>query len=439
MSEPQDGRINHASRGRKRRGRGEGSISQRRDGLWMAIVTVGYDQNGRRKRRYLYAPTKSEVQAKLTDTQTAARAGTLIDPSRETVGAYLRRWLETASRPKVRPSTFARYEDLVRVHIMPALGGVPMSKLHPQQVQALYSEMEKAGQSGRSREQAHAVLHKALKQALKWGLVVRNVCEAVERPRPGRREMQTWTVEEARTFLSAAGGDRFRAAYVLALTTGMREGELLGLQWPDVDLDTGALSVRRTVQDVRGQIIVGEPKSAKSRRRIDLPAIAVAALRQHRKMLLAMGLAASAWVFPNTIRPSSTQPREDAGPTNADGPALARRPQAGPTRPSKLVSAFKALRNSVVLPDGRPLPLIRFHDLRHTSATLQLLQGIHPKIVQERLGHSTITLTLDTYSHVLPGMQKPADDAMDRAFGDISVDDWLQSGGSGPVASPRRR
>lgn len=380
-----------------RRGRGEGSVYRRKDGLWCATATIGYDELGRRRRRTYYAETKNEVLKKLARAQQSMVAGASIEPQRETVASYMNRWLKDVAKPSVRDSSFVRYEKLVKLHLLPAVGGIPLAKFQPSQLQAVYSKMEARGLSGRTRQFLHAVGRRAFQQAMRWDLIARNVFDLVDRPRVEKKAMQVWTDEQARRFLDAATGDRFQAAYVLALTTGMREGEILGLQWGDVDLAAGTLSVQRAVQEVRSRVVVGEPKSKKSRRLIALPELATAALKDQRERLLALGQTASAWVFPN-----------------ADGKA---------SRPSVLAQrSFKRITKNA------ELPAIRFHDLRHTAATLLFAQGVHPKIVQERLGHSSISLTLDTYSHVLPSMQLEAAAKMDAVFADVKRPDWMRDG-----------
>ncbi|MGE0607137.1 MAG: tyrosine recombinase XerC [Pirellulales bacterium] len=373
----------------KRRGRGEGSIFQRSDGSWSAEITVGYavDANGKPKRlrRTIYGETKREVQAKLGKLQSAKLDGTLCDAERLTVAAFLDRWLTDVARATIRQTSYALYEGLVSNHINKRLGGVALAKLTPAHVQGLYSAMEQGGASARLRQQTHNVLRRALKQAVKWGMIPRNVCDAVDPPRVPRPTVTALTPDQTATLLDAAKGDRLEALFVVAVTSGLRQGELFALQWPDVDLDAGTVTVRHTLLELkkeRGGFVLGEPKSAKGRRRVELPAMAVDALAEHRKRMLAEGHAASSWVF------------SDTGGSHLRKSNFVRR-------------VFKPLLKSAGLPD------IRFHDLRHTSATLMLAEGVHPKIVQERLGHATIGLTLDTYSHVMPGMGRDAATKMD--------------------------
>lgn len=367
----------------KRRGSGEGSIYQRPDGRWTAQVSLGFNGDGKRIRKTVYGWTKKEVQDELAKLQGQKVDGTLTAPGKTTLAVFLTRWLEDSARPQIRPVTHACYDGIIRKHISPQIGGVRLDKLTPAHVQGLYATLERNGASPYIRRLCHAVLRRALKQAVKWGMVPRNVCDAVEPPRVKRSEVHPLTAEQTATLLKAAAGDRQQALYVVAVTTGMRMGEIFGLQWADVDLEAGAIFVRHALQELKGKLTLGEPKTAKSKRRVELPKLAVDALHEHRKRQLAAGHLASGYVFTNT--------------------------EGNPLRRSHFHRGdFKPLLKAAKLPE------IRFHDLRHTAATLLLLEGVNAKIVSERLGHSQIGITLDTYSHVLPTMQKEAAARLDR-------------------------
>jgi len=370
---------------KRRRGNGEGSIYQRADGRWAATITIGYDAKGKRRRRVVYGKTKKECQEKLTKLQASKLDGTLVEPTKMTVAAYLERWLDDAVKPSVRHTTWRLYKLLVEKHICSHIGAVMLTKLTPLHVQGLYSSMAAAKASARMRQLAHAVLRRALNQALKWGLVARNVCDAVERPRAPKRDILALTDTQVGQLLKSASGDRLGALYVLAVATGMRQGELFGLQWSDIDLDQRKLQVRHGLIDVDGRLELAEPKTAKARRQIDLPDFAVQALRNHKALLVAEGHDDVTLVFCDS--------------------------SGGPLRKSNVIrKSFKPLLKRAGLPN------MRFHDLRHTSATLLLSEGTHPKVVQERLGHSSIALTLDTYSHVLPTMGREAVDRLGTAI-----------------------
>lgn len=361
----------------KRRGHGEGSISQRADGRWCAIITVGYDQNGKRRRKTVYGKTKKEVTEQLTRLQSQKLDGLLTPTSRITVGEFLDRWVNDAAALSVRPSTLHSYKLNIEKHIKPRIGGVQLSKLTPLQVQSVYGQMSAAGLSPRMQEYVHSILHRAFVVGIKWGLLVRNVCQSVERPSVPRREMKVLKPEQAAKFLETARGDRLNALYVVAITTGLRQGELFGLEWSDIDLKAGTVQVQRTVVEIDGKFLTHEPKTDAGRRLVTLPRLAVDALQDHRRQSLAEGLAGNPRVF--------TQP---------DGSSITR--------------DFIRRQSLHKLLAKAGLPMIRFHDLRHSAATLLLSEGIHPKVVQERLGHSSIQMTLDTYSHAVPSMQADA-------------------------------
>lgn len=373
--------ANGKQNNRRRRGRGESSIYQRADGAWCASVSAGYDGHGKRRRRVVYGKTKREVQEKLRE----EHPGGFVEVTRLTVGEFLSTWLKTTAKIAVQNSTHTRYEQIIRLHLMPYIGGIRLQKLAPFHVAELYHEQERAGVSLRNRELSGVVLQTALGHAVRLKVIPFNPCLDIDKPRPAKREMTVWDRAQADAFLKAATADRLYTLYVLALMTGMREGELFGLEWSDVDFDNGAVMVQRTLEEVGGKLRTKEPKTAKSRRRIDLPAFAVEALHEHRKRMLAEGHA--------------------AGPVfcDADGGYL-RRPNV-------------ARRSFQPIMEKAGVPSIRFHDLRHTAATLLLGAGENPKVVSERLGHATVTITLDTYSHVLPTMQKAAAEKLDRLFG----------------------
>jgi integrase len=351
-------------------------------------VTVGYDATGKRRRRYVYGATKAETLERLTRLQYAQLTGEIGEPTRFTVAAYLQHWLETAARPAIREATYRLYADLVRLHINNRVGGVALTKLTPAHIQGLLAEMEQVDASARLRQMVYGVLHKAFKQAMLWNLVPRNVCQAVIRPRAPKYVAKALTKEQSETLLQAAKGERLEALYVLAVTTGLREGELFGLVWSNVELKDRWLQVTHQLANHTGHPALVELKTASSRRKIILPAIAIAALREHRQRALVEGTYHNAMglVFADT-----------------DGK---------PLRKSNFLrrTFYPFLKRAGV-------PRIRFHDLRHTAATLRLQQGDNPKVVQELLGHSRVTVTLETYSHVMPSLQEESAAKIDKLFG----------------------
>ena len=376
----------------RRRGNGEGTVYQRADGRWLAQVTL---ENGDRKS--LYGKTRKEVKDKLIRLQRDIQRGLPVVAEKQTLAEYLESWLKH-SAGHLRASSLLRYEELVRLHITPTLGKTRLAQLTAQQVQSLYATKLAEGLAPGTVARIHATLHRALGQAEKLDLVPRNVASLVTPPsaRKSRPQLKTFTPEEAKRFLTAIQGDELEAMYTLAITTGMRRGELLALKWADIDLDASFLQVRATVRHKKradgGGYALEAPKTAKSMRRIKLAEIACAALHRQKARDAAMRLAAGAdWhdeglVFPDTH-----------GWAQRGNHILQRK--------------FQPLLKRV------GLPLIRLHDLRHTAATLLLRQSINPKIVSEMLGHTTVAMTLDVYSHVLPDMQDTATQAMDKLFG----------------------
>jgi integrase len=367
-----------------RRGNGEGSIFQRGDGRWCARVTIGYDANGKRKRRDVYGWTKKEVQDKLTGLMAQKQNGTLAATERETVGEFIEWWLTNEVKPNRRASTHASYRQIAVKHILPYLGGLQLSRLQPSNVGSLYATLQSAGCSARLVQMVHAVLRRALGRGVKLGKLVRNACDAVERPQADRHEIQTLNQDQARAFVLALQNDRLKPLFLLAITGGLRQGELFGLKWDDIDFNAAAVSVRRTIVQLGNEFIINEPKTAKGRRRVELPALAMESLHEHRRQMMIEGRAGSEWVFVGTTG-----------------------------KPLRRSVVRKQLRK---LLSGAGLPGIRFHDLRHSCASLLMAGGTHAKVVQERLGHSTINLTLDTYSHVLPTMQREAANSLDELF-----------------------
>jgi integrase len=343
---------------------------------------------GKRRQKRITADTRKELEAKAAATIHAAETG-FVEPRSVTFGEFWKRWCD-AKAPTLSPSTARRYRDLGRLHLA-MFAGVKLAKIGPADVQRLYADRLAAGLSGTSVRHLHSVLHCAFDDAVKWGLVARNVCDAANAPARNRTEMRTWNPAEARAFLAAAAGDDLEALWRMAITTGMRRGELLGLKWSDVDFDANALSVRRSLS--RGdssRLIEREPKTQAGRRRIALSAETIESLRRHRVRQLEYRLA--------------------AGIAYEDGDLVFVNPFGKHIHPNTLMRSFARLTQTA------NLPRIRFHDLRHTSATLLLAEGVHPKIVQERLGHSDIAMTLNRYSHVTPHMQSAAADALETAL-----------------------
>lgn len=367
-----------------RRANGEGSIYQRKtDGRWCASLSLD-----RGKRKHFLGHSRSDVAEQLAAAVAARDKGAIITSGRKNVGEFMNAWL-VAVKPSLRERTLVRYEQYVRLHVVPDIGKTQLAKLTPQHLQRLYSKKTDEGLSPTTVHHLHATIHKALAMAVRWNLVHRNVADFVDPPRPNHHEMSTLSPEQARTLLNAAYGDRLEALYVLAITTGMRQGELLGLRWRDVNLVDAMVQVCGSMQALRGGLRITETKTAGSRRHVMLSQQPLEALRRHRVTQAGERLrVGAAWedndlVFANSV--------------------------------GRPIAAGQLLRRSFEpLLKRAGLPRIRFHDLRHTSATLLLGQGVHAKIVAEMLGHTKISTTLDLYSHVTPTMQRQAAEAFDH-------------------------
>ncbi len=262
-----------------RRGNGEGTITRRKDGRWEARYYV-QTANGA-KRKVLYGKTRAEARDKLAKALSDRIDGIVYDDENMTLGEYLDVWLKGSVFGSVRQSTYDRDTNLVNNHIKPVLGGLKLKKLNSAQVQSFYRDRLDAGLSDSTVHKMHDILRRGLAQAVKWHLVPRNVAEAAKPPRPAPKEIRALSADEARRLLEAAGEDRLGALYVLAIHTGMRQGELLALRWQDVDLKNAVASVRRTLTRSGGKVAFGEPKTKKSRRSIRLTPQAVEALRSH--------------------------------------------------------------------------------------------------------------------------------------------------------------
>jgi len=363
-----------------KRARGEGSIFQRkRDGLWCAAAFVEID--GIRQRVVKYGKTQQDALANLNDLKKLAASEELLAAESITLSRYIDRWLEDVVRTKDRPTTYTTYQIILSKHVLPFLGSLTLRKLTPLRIQHFYTVLEKRGCSPSMIRNVHARLRTALGQAVEWRLLVRNPTDGVTPPRPPKRTMQVLDEAQVQRFLRQAKELPYYALYLLAVTGGLRQGELFALRWSDFDLRARTLHVSHTLQDVKGQLELAETKTHRSRRPVLLPRKVVEALVAHRLEMEEKGIE-SDFCFCDS--------------------------HGKPLRKSNFIRrSFKPLLRKAGLPD------IRFHDLRHTAATLLLARGVNPKVVQERLGHANVSLTLDVYSHVLPSMQQDAADRLD--------------------------
>lgn len=370
-----------------RRGHGEGTIYQREDGQWTAILSLGY-VDGKRKRKQFYGRTRREVAEKLTKAQHDVQSGLVLVTERQTVEQFLTRWLEDSVKPTVRPKTYHSYAQMTRLHIIPSLGRVDLTKLTPQQVQAWLNRKMSTGLAPRTVSYMRSILRQALEQACRWGLVARNVAKLVDPPTVPQQEMKFLTPPQARQLMAAARETRFEALIDIALL-GLRQGEILGLRWRDVDLEGGTLQVRHQLQRIEGQYRLLEPKSQKGRRTVSLPLFAITGLRAHRTRQLQDRLLAGAdW-------------------RGEDWDLVFCTTRGTPIESTNLLRDFKKLLKRANLPD------MRFHDLRHSAATLLLVKGVAERVVMEILGHSQLSQTM-RYSHVIPQMQQEAARKLDE-------------------------
>jgi integrase len=376
---------------KRERGNGAGTIYQRagRKGWYVAVTVAG-------RRKVYHVDSKTEATRLLSHAITKRDGGELVAAPAVTVKAFLEQWLEQTVKPSTRPGTYVSYEHLLRLHAYPKIGHLKLDRLTPGQVQEMLNAELAEGLSPRSVQYLRTVLRSALSQAQRWGLVTRNVAQLVDAPKVERHEISPFTLEEAQAFLAAAAGDRLEALWSVALAMGLRQGEALGLRWPDVDLDEGLLHVRQQLQRVRGGFDLAPLKTSRSRRTVAMPPAVADALRRHRiRQIEERLLARDRW-----RGPEPNDPRCHVFTTPIGTPVDAR----------NLVRLFKALLARAGLRD------VRFHDLRHAAATLLMAQGVPARVVMEILGHSQIALTLNTYSHVLPELQRDAAARMEAAL-----------------------
>ena len=365
-------------------------ITQRTDGRWMGRYTVQTPTGTERK--CVYGRTYREAQKKLALAMGDAARGIVYDDENQTVGEYITQWLSDSAKHTVKATTYRTYESQIRNHIVPALGKLKLSRLTPAHLQALYAAKLRGGKKPAGVRQMHAILHKALEQAVRFNLIPTNPASKVDPPKVRQEEITPLTAEHANKLLDVIRneGDPFEALYFLALTTGLRIGELLGLKWTDIDLDAHRLRVSRQLQRSQEGLIFTEPKVA-SRRTVDLPARTVEVLKRHRKRQLEGKLTVGGAYQDNALVFTATL--------------------GTPLGPEKVTQrSFKPLLKRAGLPE------IRFHDLRHTFATLLLARGVHPTYVQRALGHASVKMTLDRYSHWMPSMGRATADAIDAAL-----------------------
>lgn len=367
----------------------KGRLEKRSKSSWTIVIEAGRDPATGKRNRIYRAVQGNKTQAKQAMDQIMAelQQGTYVQPDKTTVAEYLERWVKTYCEPNLAESTSTGYSRTIEKHVVPEIGQILLQDLQPMHLQTLYARILEKGLSSRMAQLTHAILHQALRHAVLWQLLQRNPADAVQAPRPKKAETKALTKEEVGRLLAAVKSNRDYAMIYTAIWTGMRRGELLGLRWADVDLTAGIITVEQGLVVSKEGLQLTQPKTRGSRRSIPVPKSVGDVLKQHRKQQLSQRLAAGpAWqdlglVFPN-----------ESG-----------RPQYPGTFSGRFGYTVRNLGFSG----------LRFHDLRHTHASLLLALGIHPKVVQERLGHTVITTTMDIYSHVMPTLQKEAAEKLD--------------------------
>ena len=370
-----------------------GSTVKRGNGYSVVIELDKDPVTGKRRQKWHSGyRTKRDAERALTEIVASLHTGSYIEPTKQTVTDFTKEWL-VAIEPTIRPSTHFSYDRNLRLHVLPRLGSVQLRKVDAGMLNGLYAALLADGKqsngggglSPRSVRYVHTIVHRAFRDAVRWGRIARNPADAADPPRAAataRPTMTTWTADQLRAFLEHAAEHRLHAAFVVLATTGMRRGECLGLRWSDLDLTSGRVSIVQTVIAVNHQVRIGSPKTARGRRTVELDPGTVAGLRRHRQRQLAERLLIGAGF--------------------TDHGLVFCRPDGGPLHPERFSRTFS--RESA----HAGLPAIRLHDLRHTWATVALAAGEHPKIVQERLGHANVSITLDIYSHVTEGLHADA-------------------------------
>lgn len=367
-----------------------GQIIKRGENTWFVRLEKRYSDGKRKSFCKTVKGTKKDAQKVLNEILRNDDLGMLGNSQKQTLNEYLNFWLESIAKPRLSYRSFKDYGDMMERYVRKSLGHIKLADLKAAHIQKLYSEMQGRGLSPRIVRYTHAILSSALKKAVELDILPRNVAKFVQLPKQTRKEMDVLSKDEAVQFLQSLNGERFATVFSFALATGMRVQEYLGLQWKDIDFERNTATVQRAIVWHRkgGGWRFSQPKTAKSRRNIPLPLEVIKSLRTHRKQQLEERLKlGSAWndfdlVFSSEI--------------------------GTPLNPPNVTRAFKK-----ILEKAEIRTSIRLYDLRHTTATLLLQAGINPKVVSERLGHATVVLTLDVYSHVLPNMQEEATEKLE--------------------------
>jgi integrase len=367
---------------RAKRGRGEGGVYQREsDGLWVGTISLGYDGTGKRKRKVVYGQSKKEVLDKLRELQNSAASGRLPDGGNITVGGFIRTWLD-GIKASVEPTTWAGYDGHFRNHLRPRIGGVKLAGLTAVHISHLYTELLNDGVSASTTRKVGTTLRSALERAVEMRVIAFNPATAVAKPKAEPKEVHVFTPGQVGNFLAEAAKDRLEAVYVAAVDSGCRQGELFALRWTDLDPAAGTVTITKSLAELNGRLWVKDVKTKKGRRRIQL-SLSLGVLAEHRERMRVEGQDVTrGLVFCDT--------------------------EGKPLRKSNFWRrSFVPILKRAGLPADT-----RFHDLRHCCASLLLIAGTDAKVVSERLGHGSAAFTMNTYQHVLPGLQQAAADRL---------------------------
>ncbi len=369
-----------------------GSIEKRGKRSYRITVDLGRDEkDGRKRHRETIKGSKADARKRLMELLATIDTGMPIASTNANVSGFLQQWLKDYAEPNTSPQTYRGYNSLVNYHLIPKLGHIPLTKIRPQHIQNLHADMLRSGLSNRTVLHAYRVLHRALEHAVKWRLINWNPCDAVDAPRAHRTETTTLSIHDVKRLLEATAASRYRHIIYLAIETGLRRGELLGLIWYDIDLPNRLISVNRSLARVTGKgLVASAPKTRRSRRPVKISKKTTALLAgikaQRREVLQAGGIDIdeNSPVFSNS--------------------------QGTPLSPDAVSHGF----NRLIKQAG--LPHLRFHDLRHIHAGLLIRQGIHAKVISDRLGHSSISITMDLYGNLIAASEEKAAEAVQEAL-----------------------
>ena len=368
----------------KKRGAGEGSIIQRNDGLWMAAITVGRNKNGTQKRKYFYGKTRADVSKKMTAAIKELNEGTYVDSSiNTTVKQWMTHWLWNYKKMNLKQTTFEQYETLLRKHLYPKLGNIKLKELTTDKLQKLYNEMKGRGLSAKTIRTLNVIFHAGLKQAIWNGLLNKNITEQIVLPRDEYREMRVLSKEEQDKLVATAMNDRMGIAIIFSLLTGVRRGELLSLKWSDFDMEKKLVFIRRTVNRVKNydegdnktKLVISDTKTVKGRRVIPIVDTLFKLLLKHKQV-------------------------QDGEKARA-GNLYENNDLVFATEIGRLIDPGNFNRTFDRMIKRAGIEHTNLHALRHTYATRSLESGIDMRVLQELMGHSSMSVTADVYSHVL--------------------------------------